>query len=72
MRDLVGPVAFLALAVLALAVVLRLRPRGPVGPLAVLFFASGALLHMVNDLAYLSLDRYWKFDGYHRRPARPH
>ncbi len=70
-RDTVGPVAFLALAIWALAVVFRLHPVGPLGPLAIVFFTFGALLHIVSDLIYLSLERIWRFDGFSADPPGP-
>lgn len=70
-RDTVGPVAFLALAIWALAVVVRLHPVGPVGPLIILFFAVGAMLHIVSDLTYLSLERIWRSEGFRADPPGP-
>ena len=70
-RDAVGPVAFVALAIWALAVVFRLRPVGPVGPLTVFFFTLGSILHVVDDLLYLSLERVWRFDGFTADPPGP-
>ncbi len=71
LRDTVGPVAFLALALWALAVVFRLRPVGPIGPMTVLFFTVGSVLHIVSDLIYLSLERFWRFDGWSADPPGP-
>ncbi len=76
-RDTVGPVAFLALALWALAVVYRLRPGGPIGPIGpigpmtVFFFTIGSVLHIVQDLIYLSLERFWRFDGWSADPPGP-
>ncbi len=70
-RDTVGPVAFLALAVWALAVTFRLHPAGPLGPLTIMFFTVGALLHVVSDLIYLSLERIWRFEGFSADPPGP-
>lgn len=70
-RDTVGPVAFLALAVWALAVVAALRSVGPVGVLTVFFFTVGALLHAISDLIYLSLERFWRFDDFSADPPGP-
>jgi hypothetical protein len=70
-RDIVGPVAFLALALWALAVVFRLRPGGPIGPLTVFYFTIGSVLHIVQDLIYLSLERFWRFDGWSAEPPGP-
>jgi len=70
-RDTVGPVAFLALAVWALAVVFALRPKGPVGPLTIFFFTIGSVLHMVSDLIYLSLERVWRVEGFSADPPGP-
>ena len=71
LRDTVGPIAFLALAIWALAVVFRLRPVGPVGPMTVFFFTVGSVLHIVQDLIYLSLERFWRFDGFSADPPGP-
>ena len=70
-RDTVGPIAFLALALWALAVVFRLRPGGPIGPMTVFFFTIGSVLHIVQDLIYLSLERFWRFDGWSGDPPGP-
>lgn len=70
-RDTIGPVAFLALALWALAVVQRLRPVGPIGPMTVLFFTVGTVLHIVSDLIYLSLERVWRLDGWSADPPGP-
>jgi hypothetical protein len=70
-HDTVGPVAFLALAIWALAVVARLHPVGPVGPLIILFFTVGAMLHVVSDLTYLSLERIWRSEGFRADPPGP-
>jgi hypothetical protein len=70
-RDTVGPVAFLALAVWALAAVFRLGRSGPVGPLTVFFFAVGSVLHIISDLIYLSLERFWRFEGFDADPPGP-
>ncbi len=70
-RDTVGPVAFLALALWALAVVSRLRPVGPIGPMTVFFVAIGSVLHVVSDLIFLSLERFWRFDGWSADPPGP-
>jgi hypothetical protein len=70
-RDTVGPVAFLALALWALAVVFRLRPVGPTGPMTILFFTVGSILHIVQDLIYLSLERFWRFDDWSADPPGP-
>lgn len=70
-RDTVGPVAFVALALWALAVVFTLRPVGPIGPMTVFFFTIGSVLHVVKDLIYLSLERFWRFDGWSADPPGP-
>ena len=70
-RDTVGPVAFLALAIWALAVVSVLRPVGPGGPLTIFFFTVGSVLHVVSDLIYLSLERIWRFEGFSADPPGP-
>lgn len=71
LRDTVGPIAFLALAIWAVAVVFRLRPVGPVGPMTVFFFTVGSVLHIVNDLIFLSLERFWRFGGWSADPPGP-
>jgi hypothetical protein len=54
LRDTIGPVAALALMVLALALV-RLRGHGRPGPAAWgLVFAVGALLKLLSDVVFLS------------------
>jgi hypothetical protein len=70
-RDAVGPVAFVALAIWALAVVFRLGPAGPIGPLTVFFFTVGSVLHVVSDLVFLSLERFWRFEGWSADPPGP-
>jgi hypothetical protein len=70
-RDTVGPVAFLALAVWALAAVFRLGPTGPVGPLTIFFFTVGSVLHIISDLIYLSLERFWRFGDVNADPPGP-
>ena len=70
-RDTVGPVAFVALAVWSLAVVFRLRPMGPAGPLTIVFFSVGSVLHVVSDLIYLSLERVWRVEDFPTDPPGP-
>lgn len=64
LRDIVGPVAFVALLVAALAAANLVRARRPEGQLLVLFLGTGALLAVVQDLMYLALTVYWREDGW--------
>lgn len=51
--------------------VYTLRPEGPIGPMTVFFFTIGSVLHIVQDLIYLSLERFWRFDGWSADPPGP-
>jgi hypothetical protein len=64
LRDAVGPIAFVALVVAALATANLVRSRRPESQLLVLFLGAGALLAVVQDLIYLSLTAYWREDGW--------
>jgi hypothetical protein len=71
LRDVLGPVAFIALTVLALAVLRLVSPARPVAVLLVVFFAVGGLLHMVSDLLYLGEISYWRQTGWSATPPVP-
>jgi hypothetical protein len=67
-RGTLGPVAALAMIVLALAFV-RARGHGrPRVQVWALVFAVGALLNLLSDLVYLSLLGVWRFTGFTAEP----
>lgn len=68
-RDVLGPIAFLALMVAALAALNLLRTRRPERQLMVLFFAVGCTLAMLADLVYLTQTLYWENGGWPADPA---
>ena len=67
-RDLVGPAGFVALAVLAVAVVRLTGWSRPAAVLGALLLAFGALLHVVSDLLYLGEVSYWRETGWSPDP----
>jgi uncharacterized membrane protein HdeD (DUF308 family) len=67
-RDVLGPVAYLALMVAALAALNLIRSARPERQLLVLFFTVGGSLAALSDLVFLTLTRYWEHGGW---PADP-
>jgi hypothetical protein len=68
LRDTVGPVASVAMIVLAWTFV-RVRGRGrPRAEVWALVFAVGALLNLLSDLVYLSQLGVWRFTGFTPEP----
>jgi hypothetical protein len=64
LRDTLGPVAAIALMVLALALV-RLRAQGRPGPQVwALVFSVGALIKLLSDVVYLSQLGVWRDTGF--------
>lgn len=70
-RDVLFPLSFLALMVLALAVSSLVGWHLPTAQLAALLFVVGGLLHVVNDLVFLGQVEYWRYDGWRADPAGP-
>lgn len=67
-RDTIGPVAAIALLVLARALV-HVRGQGRAGPQVwALVFGVGALLKLLSDLAYLSQLGLWRYTGFTAEP----
>ena len=71
LRDILGPVAFIALTVVALAVLRLVGPARPVAVLLVVFFAVGGLLHTVSDMLYLGEISYWRQTDWSATPPVP-
>ena len=69
LRDTLGPVAYLALMVLAVSVANVLGPRRPVSQLIALFFVVGGLLAALSDLLYLTTTVYWRQAGWEAAPT---
>lgn len=67
-RDTAGPIAYLAVMVLVLAVRSVLGRGHPRADLAVLFTVIGASAAAVSDLVYLSPIRQWKGGGFQPTP----
>lgn len=65
-RDTLGPIAFLALMVLGVAVMNMVGPRRSEAQLLVLFFVVGGLLAAVPDLTYLTLTNQTRHPRLHR------
>lgn len=63
-RDLVGPVAFIALIVLALALRGREESRGPEGQLMVAFLLVGSTISAVASLLFLGNVEFWRITGW--------
>lgn len=70
-RDVLFPLSFLALMVLALATSSLVGWHLPSAQLAALLFVVGGLLHIVNDLVFLGQVEYWRYDGWRADPAGP-
>jgi hypothetical protein len=70
-RDTIGPVAFVALMIVAVATANVVGWRSPTAQLMVLFFVLGGLLHIVNDLLYLGELHYWRHGGWSADPPGP-
>jgi hypothetical protein len=68
-RDTLGPIAFLALMVLAVALMNVVGARRPEAQLLVLFVVVGGLLVAVTDLIYLALTSYWRHSGWEAMPT---
>lgn len=67
-RDVLGPVAFLALMVAALAALNLIRSARPERQLLTLFFVVGGSLAAFSDLFFLTLTRYWEKGGWSADP----
>lgn len=63
-RDVAGPIGYLALMVLIIAVVRVAGRRAPQQELAVLLVVLGGSLGALNDLMYLSYTRWWSSGGF--------
>lgn len=63
-RDVAGPVGYLALMVLVIAVVRVAGRHQPRQELTVLVVVLGGSLAMLNDLMYLSFTRWWRQGGF--------
>ncbi len=68
-RDALGPIAFLALMVLGVAVLNAVGPWRPEAQLLVLFVVGGGLLAAIADLTYLTLSSYWRHSGWEATPT---
>ena len=68
-RDTLGPIAYLALMVVALSAANVLGPRRMVSQLVVLFFVVGGLLAALSDLVYLTTTIYWRQTGWEAAPT---
>ncbi len=68
-RDTLGPIAYLALMVLAVSAANVLGPRRVVSQLVVLFFVVGGLLAALSDLMYLTTTTYWRQTGWEATPT---
>ena len=68
-RDTLGPIAYLALMVLAVSAANVLGPRRVVSQLAVLFFVVGGLFAALSDLMYLTTTNYWRQTGWETTPT---
>jgi hypothetical protein len=69
LRDTLGPIGYLALMVLGLAVLNVVGHRRAEAQLLALFFAVGGLLAALTDLIYLSTTTYWRNDGWEATPT---
>jgi hypothetical protein len=63
-RDTLYPVAFVALAVLALAVRALVGADDPRAQLLMLFFAVGGVVSALSDLIYLGNVEWWRITGW--------
>ena len=68
-RDTLGPIGFLALMVLGVAVMNVVGPRRVEAQLLVLFLVVGGLLAAIPDLMYLTLTSYWRHSGWEATPT---
>ena len=67
-RDTLFPVAFVALAVVALAVRRLVGTDDPRAQLLTLFFVVGGVISALSDLVYLGAAEYWRITGWSPRP----
>jgi hypothetical protein len=67
-RDVLGPLGYVALMVLALAFFSLIRADRPERSLLVLFVTVGGVLAASSDLVYLATVQYARFGGWHPRP----
>jgi hypothetical protein len=67
-RDVLGPVAFLALMVAALAAFNLARSRRPEPQVFLLCFVVGGTLAVLSDVVFLTLTRYWEHGGWSADP----
>ena len=68
-RDILGPVAYLALMVAALALANLVASTRPERQLMVLFLVVGGSVAAFSDLVYLTLTNYWSHGDWAARPA---
>ena len=68
-RDTLGPIGFLALMVVGVAVMNVVGPRRLEAQLLVLFFVVGGLLTAIPDLMYVTLTSYWRHSGWEATPT---
>ena len=71
LRDVLLPVAFLALMVLSLAVASLMGWHRPMAQMCVLFFVVGGVLQIVSDVLYLAETSYWRSEGWEADPPGP-
>jgi hypothetical protein len=69
LRDTIGPIGLLALLVLVVAAAALLGPGRPEAVLMVTFVGVGVVLHVVQDLVYLSLIHWWRGTGWDPVPG---
>lgn len=67
-RDTVFPVAFVALAVVALAIRRLVGSEDPRVQLLTLFFVLGGVVSALSDLLYLAVAEYWRVTGWSVTP----
>ncbi len=68
LRDIAGPIGYLALILLVIAVVRVAGTRQPRQEIAALVVVLGASLGTLNDLMYLSYTRWWRHGGFSPTP----
>lgn len=68
-RDILGPVGYLALMVAGLALLNLVRSTRPERQLVVLFFVVGGSAAALSDLIFLTLTSYWRHGDWQARPA---
>jgi hypothetical protein len=69
LRDTIGPLGYLALVVLFLAVLNLVGPRRAAAQLMALFVLVGSLLAALNSLTFLAQIEYWRFTDWSPDPA---